>query len=63
LSAIVYMVGDGCTDIYGLFSTREKAEAFIQRQRDLGYPFCDSLTIDEWPLDQARDLIGGTKDG
>lgn len=54
----IYMVGDNHTDVYGFFSTRERAEAYIQRQRDLKYPWCECLTIKEWVLDEAKDLRG-----
>lgn len=50
----VFLVGDGHTDLYGLFSTRKKAEVWIQRQRDCGYPY--ELVIDGHELDAAADF-------
>jgi hypothetical protein len=52
----IYMVGDDHTDVYGFFSTRALAEAYIQRQRDLNYSWWDGLVITEWPLDEAKDV-------
>jgi hypothetical protein len=58
--AFVYIVTDGPgagnPDMYGVFSTQALAEAYVQRQRDRGYPFSDGLAIEETPLDEARDL-------
>jgi hypothetical protein len=48
-----YLVGDGLVDLYGVFSSRELAEAWIQRQKRRGYPF--ELVIEEWNMDQAKD--------
>jgi hypothetical protein len=52
----IYMVGDDHTDVYGFFSTRALAEAYIQRQRDLNYSWWDGLVITEWRLDEAKDV-------
>lgn len=58
--SVVYLVTDdpgiGNPDLYGIFSTRNLAQAWIDRQCDLKYPWADGLCIDEWPLDVAKDL-------
>ena len=53
---VVYLVGDGDTDLYGIFSTRKRAQAWIDRQRQQRYPWADVLTINEMPVDEATDL-------
>jgi hypothetical protein len=61
----VFLVGDGYTDLYGIFSTRELAQAWIDRQHDLQVArqrlkgqkeYRSGHTIDEWSVDDARDL-------
>ena len=50
-------VGSGANpDFYGVFSTREKAQQWIDRQKERRYPWWDGLVITETPLDVARDL-------
>ena len=48
----VYLVTDGETDLYGIFSTRVLAQAWIDRQAQRSV-----LHIDEWCLDVADDLM------
>lgn len=43
-------------DFYGVFTTREKAQAWIDRQKTRGYSWWDGLIITETPLDDAKDL-------
>jgi hypothetical protein len=56
----VYVVNDdvrvGNPDQYGIFSSREAAQQWIDRQRERKYPWADGLVIEEWPLDTAKDL-------
>jgi len=50
-------VGSGANpDLYGVFSSRETAQAWIDRQRQRKYPWADGLRIEEIDLDAARDL-------
>ena len=53
----IYVVGDGWTDVYGHFDSREKAQAWIDRQYALGHPKCWPLVIEEWPINESRDLL------
>lgn len=49
--------GAGNPDLYGIFSSRARAEAWVARQRERGYTHC--LTVEDWPLDEHRDLLLG----
>jgi hypothetical protein len=52
----VFLVGDGEHDIFGIFTTRALAQAFIDRQRAItGRPLY-FLSIDEYTLDACKDL-------
>lgn len=58
---VVYLVTDNVgsganPDLYGVFSTRETAQAWIDRQRARKYSWWDGLIIVESPLDEAKDL-------
>jgi len=57
----VYVVTDDSgpatnPDFYGVFSTRGKAESWIARQKERGYPWWNGLVISEIKLDMAKDL-------
>jgi hypothetical protein len=60
-TAEMFVVTDGSEDRYGLFSTRARAQAWIDRQRALKYPWWDGLVIEEWLVDEAPDLQGGKR--
>jgi hypothetical protein len=50
----VFLVGDGDEDLYGVFSSRAQAEAWIKRQKARGYPWALIVTVRT--LDAAEDL-------
>ncbi len=56
----IYLVTDGNLggnpDLYGVFSSHEHAQAFIDRQKALGFVFWDGLAIVEYVLNDAADL-------
>lgn len=62
----VLLVGDGWTDLYGVFSTRELAQGWIDRQHKRqveeqklkGQNECKTrYEIETVTLDEAKDLI------
>lgn len=57
----IYLVTDGAKcgnpDLYGVFSSQQMAQAFIDRQKALKFIFWDGLVIEEYPLDDADDLV------
>ncbi len=58
----VYAVVNAEGDLLGLFSTRERADAWMDRQVGRGVRFLDahwrsSLVIDAWVVDADEDVV------